>query len=441
MLKLTDTTVKNAKRAKRLTDPTVKTAAVGEHSDAQTPGLSLLVRSSTSKARPKALRRSWAWRYTFNGKRQKLGLGAYPATTLEDARRKAREAAAMVAKGLNPLVAHELRTAPETMTFSEATEAYLLEALPRYPSDKSKSNLRFALGVHCAPFASRRVLEIGTRDVANLLKGIAADTPAMAEKVRAALRGLFSHVALDMEDRGVVMRNPLTPAGLKAAHYIPASPKSRHAALDPTEAPEFMRALRAISSTDARLLEFVILTVARAGAARLARLDQIDVESAVWRVPAAQMKDGRFRKGEPFVVPLVPRALEIVEGMRRPGASASAFIFEAAGDKPLNDTALVSLVRRMCRGRQWIDPSSKKPITTHGFRSSFRTWCQMYRRDREVVEIAMGHRFHGAVESRYARGDLLNERRELLNEWASYCLGQDTIEDEDQKVVQLRRAQ
>ena len=101
----------------------------------------------------------------------------------------------------------------------------------------------------------------------------------MAEKVRAALRGLFAHVGIDMEDRGVVMRNPLTPAGLKAAGYIPAPPKGRHAALDPAEAYAFMNALRAIPSTDARLLEFVILTVSRAGAARLARFDQIDVQS------------------------------------------------------------------------------------------------------------------------------------------------------------------
>ena len=107
----------------------------------------------------------------------------------------------------------------------------------------------------------------------------------------------------------------------------------------------------------------------------------------------------------------------------------------------MNDMALISLLRRMCRVRPWLDPTSKRWVTTHGFRSTFRTWCQDTRRDREVVEIAMGHRFHGAVESRYARGDLLSERRELLNEWASYCLGQDTIEDEDQKVVQLRRAQ
>jgi hypothetical protein len=71
------------------------------------------------------------------------------------------------------------------------------------------------------------------------------------------------------------------------------------------------------------------------------------VKSAVWRVPAAQLKDARFRKGEPFVVPLAPRALEIVEAMRAP---PSAFIFSPAGE-PLSDMALISLVRRMCRAR------------------------------------------------------------------------------------------
>ena len=127
------------------------------------------------------------------------------------------------------------------------------------------------------------MLEIGTRDLANLLKSIAATKPEMARKVRAALRGLFAHVGIDMEDRGVVMRNPLTPAGLKAAGYVPAAPKGRHAALDPKEAPAFMNALRSIPSTEARLLEFVILTVSRAKPARLARFDQIDVKTGVWR--------------------------------------------------------------------------------------------------------------------------------------------------------------
>ena len=422
----------------KLTDATVKTSAIGELSDDQSPGLTLITRASTSEATPKLKRRSWSYRFTLAGRRHKMGLGSYPAVPLEEVRRKWREAAALVAKGSDPRLAR--RDDPANLTFLDAAEAYLPEASPRL-SAKSKYTLQLALRIHCAPLASRPVLEIGTRDCANLLKSIAATKPEMAEKVRAALRGLFAHVGIDMEDRGVVMRNPLTPAGLKAAGYIPAPPKGRHAALDPAEAYTFMNALRAIPSTDARLLEFVILTVSRSGAARLARFDQIDVKSAVWRVPAAQMKDGRFRKGEPFVVPLAPRALEIVKAMRRPGVSPSAFIFSDGSSEPLNDMALPSLVRRMCRARPWLDPSSKQWITVHGWRSVFRTWCQTNRRDREVVEIAMGHRFHGAVESRYARGDLLESRRELLNAWAGYCSGQNTIEEEDQKVVQLRRAE
>jgi integrase len=393
----------------RLTDATIKNAKVGEHSDAQTPGLTFIVRPSTSK-QAKPQRRIWSYRFTLNGKRQKMGLGSYPAVSLEDARRRRGEAASLVAKGLDPRLAR--RENPANLTFRDAAEAYLVEALPRYQSDKSKDILELALRVHCAPLASRLVVEIGARDLANLLKTIASTTPAMAEKVRAALRGLFSHVAIDMEDRGVVMRNPLTPAGLKAAGYIAVGPKRRHPALDPAEAFAFMNALRAIPSTDARLLEFLILTVSRAKAARLACFDQIAF--GVWRVPAENLKDGRLRKGESFAVPLSPRALELVEEMRRPGAS---FIF---GDEPLSESALLSLLRRMCRVRPWLDPSSKRWITTHGFRSTFRTWCQDTRRDREVVEIAMGHRFHGAVESRYARGDLISERRQLLDAWARY---------------------
>ena len=411
----------------KLTDTTIKNAKVGEHSDAQAPGLIFIVRASTSKAGPKPKRRIWIYRFTLGGKRQKMGLGAYPAVDLAEAHRKWRDAAAMVAKGLDPRLVR--RAGPENLTFRDAAEAYLVEALPRYPSAKSKYILQLALGVHCAPLASRPVLEIGTRDVANLLKAIATDTPAMAGKVHAALRGLFAHIGIDMEDRRVVMRNPLTPAGLRAAGYIPAPAKKRHAALDPAEAYAFMSVLRTIPSTDARLLEFIILTVSRAGAARLARFDQVSVHvdartgvrTPVWR--PEQLKDARSRKGKPFLVPLAPRALEIVEAMR---ASSSTFIFSDAGDEPLSDMALSSLVARMCRVRPWLDPtSSKRWITTHGFRSTFRTWSQTTPRDRErwdreVVEISMGHRFHGAVEGRYARGDLLDERRGLIEAWARY---------------------
>jgi hypothetical protein len=100
--------------------------------------------------------------------------------------------------------------------------------------------------------------------------------------------------------------------------------------------------------------------------------------------------------------------------------SPSGLNLSGARIVPLKDNAQISQVRPLCRARPWLDPSTKQWITVHGWRSVFRTFCQTSRWDREVVEIAMGHRFHGAVESRYARSDLLAERRELLDAWARY---------------------
>ena len=83
----------------KLTDVSVKNSGIGELSDDQSPGLWLITRASTAEATPKAKRRSWSYRFTIDGKRQKMGLGPYPAVVLEEARRKWREAAAIGRQG------------------------------------------------------------------------------------------------------------------------------------------------------------------------------------------------------------------------------------------------------------------------------------------------------------------------------------------------------
>jgi hypothetical protein len=158
----------------KLTDATIKNSKIGELSDAQVPGLSLITRASTSKTKPTAKRRFWSFRFTLDGKRLKMGLGPYPAVSLEEAHRKARKAATLVAKDFDPRIAR--REDPANLAFRNAVEAYLVEALPRYPSATSRHSLQHALRVHCGPLHDKPVLEIGTRDVANLLKALAPPT-------------------------------------------------------------------------------------------------------------------------------------------------------------------------------------------------------------------------------------------------------------------------
>ena len=63
-------------------------------------------------------------------------------------------------------------------------------------------------------------------------------------------------------------------------------------------------------------------------------------------------------------------------------------------------------------------------FTTHGFRSTFRDWCSEYAHaEREVAEAALSHATGTAVERAYARSDLFDRRRSLMDQWGDYATG------------------
>jgi integrase len=58
----------------------------------------------------------------------------------------------------------------------------------------------------------------------------------------------------------------------------------------------------------------------------------------------------------------------------------------------------------------------------HGFRSTFRDWCaEATHCPRELAEAALGHALRDKVEAAYQRGDVLERRHRLMNEWAAFC--------------------
>jgi integrase len=62
--------------------------------------------------------------------------------------------------------------------------------------------------------------------------------------------------------------------------------------------------------------------------------------------------------------------------------------------------------------------------TVPGFRSTFRDWAaEMTGYPNHVVEMALAHAIGNQVEAAYRRGDLFDKRRELMDEWATYCGG------------------
>ena len=159
--------------------------------------------------------------------------------------------------------------------------------------------------------------------------------------------------------------------------------------------------------------ELLVLTAARWGEVRWAEWEEIDRTGGVWTVPARRAKTNRRHR-----VPLCGRALEILEAAQALGEGDGPLVFTRGQGKPLDDKQLRCLLREQ-----------EIAAVPHGFRSSFRDWAgEETDHPREVIEAALAHVVRNRVEAAYARSDLFERRRILMNDWSRY-LAQGSGED------------
>jgi integrase len=155
----------------------------------------------------------------------------------------------------------------------------------------------------------------------------------------------------------------------------------------------------------ARCLEFAILTAARSGEVRGALWDEVDLDHAVWTIPASRMKAGREHR-----IPLSEPAMALLREMIKFGSEGFIFpgLKAASG---LSDVALAKAV----------DGAGGDGATAHGFRSTFRDWAaEATNYPRELAEAALAHALTDKVEAAYLRADLLEKRRAMMETWATF---------------------
>ena len=162
-------------------------------------------------------------------------------------------------------------------------------------------------------------------------------------------------------------------------------------------------------------MEFLILSAARTNETLGAQWRGIDLDNAIWTIPPDRMKTG-----DAFSSPLNERALMILADARRMARKEprpDGFIFfGAVPRKPLSNMALAMLLRRM-----GVD------ATSHGFRTSFHTWCSdVAHAEFEVAEQCLSHRVGSAVSRAYNRTSMLERRRPLMSAWADFVTGKTT---------------
>jgi integrase len=185
--------------------------------------------------------------------------------------------------------------------------------------------------------------------------------------------------------------------------------RGHHPALPYQETPTFIAELRTRTALAARCLEFVILTAARSGEALEASWAEVDLEAALWTIPAKRMK-----AGVQHVVPLSPPAIEMLRALKTDQSLPKDRIFAVAGVARSN-MAMNMLLRRMKRDN----------VTTHGFRSTFRDWAgDETDYPRELIEQALAHSIQNKAERAYRRSTAIDRRRKLMDDWAFYLFKQ-----------------
>lgn len=410
------------KLSNALTPLAVKNAKPGRHADGG--GLHLLVKESGA--------RSWVYRFMLSGKSRDIGLGtAGPdGISLADAR-DARDVLRLKVKaGIDPLEERQREAAEAIaaaqaakvagMTFKAIAETYIGANEGSWRNDKHRQQWKNTLATYVYPVIGELpVAEVGTAHVLQILEPIWKAKAETASRVRGRLETILDAAKARGYREG---ENPARWRG-HIAQILPARSRltrGHHKAMPYEAIPAFVGALHKREAVAALALEFTILTAARTGEVIGAKWDEVDLDKAIWTVPASRMKAGKEHR-----VPLSARAVEILkstQGLRK------EWLFPATKGGKMSGMAMTMLLRRM-----------KVDVTVHGFRSGFRDWsaeCTGYAH--EVAEMALAHTIENKVERAYRRGDLFDKRRRLMDDWATYCA---TIPAAGDNVTPIRNRQ
>jgi integrase len=182
-----------------------------------------------------------------------------------------------------------------------------------------------------------------------------------------------------------------------------------------------MAAIRASDHKAARMLELTILTNVRTDSVRFAKAEDFDWKGKVWIIPPAHLKDKKTRGAKPLRVPLCDRAYEIAQLFKPTRGKGLLFCHE--GGSAYSYAFMMSHLHALNGDpAKWVDAATDRAIVVHGFRATFKTWCDETQNfPPDVIREAMGRVIGNQVDRVYSRGDLMDMRRPLMENWERCC--------------------
>lgn len=385
--KLTDTAVRAAKPKER----PYKLADAG--------GLYLEVAPSGGKW--------WRLKYRHGGKEKRLSLGVYPAVGLKEARTRAAAAKEQLAQGLDPSAerrAAKIEAAAAANSFEHVARDWFARQKDGWTPRHAITVLR-RLEIHVFPaLGSRRIVELGAPDFLAVLRAIEAKGHVEAAHRVAQVCGQVTRYARLI---GIVQAD--AASGLSEA-LMTRQTKHFAAITEPVEVGVLLRAIDGYQGEPAtcyalRILPYVFV---RSGELRGAAWEELDLDDALWMIPAKRMKMRR-----PHVVPLARQVVELFQSMRMfSGRGRLVFPGLASSSRPITDMCLLNALRRMGYARG--------EMTVHGFRTLASTLLNGRGYSPDWIEAQLAHAERNSVRDAYNRAQYLPERRRMMQEWADY---------------------
>ncbi len=378
-----------------------KLTAPGDYADGL--GLALRIKPNGSK--------SWIQRVSIGGKRHNLGLGVYPATGLADARQAAADNQQAIREGRNPIQdkqdsKQDAAPAPAIPTFEQTAEKVWELNRPSWKSEQHACEWISSMRTHVFPTIGRKPIDaITPADILEILEPIWHCKGETAARIKQRTEQVFDY-AIARQHR---IDNPVS--AVRKAMPKQANKRVNFAAVDYQDLPAVIQAIRKSGNPITRLaVEFLTLTACRSNEVRGAVWSEVNWESATWEIPAARMKAGKAHN-----IPLSARALEILRAAWAITGGVDGLVFPSARDasKPMTPSELARVLHR-----------SGISETIHGMRAAFRSWAQeQTSASWAACELSLADSIGNATELAYARAEMLEQRRALMQQWADYLAG------------------
>jgi len=365
----------------------------------------------------------WNLKYRFEGKENRIALGAYPAVSLAEARQKRDQAKVLLAKGICPgdtRKAEKASTAQEQDTFELIAREWHAKFTPSWAASHADKILR-RFELYVFPWLGGRPIKaITAPELLGVLRRIEGKgTIDTAHRTKQTCGQVFRYaVATGRAERD--------PSGDLRGALPPTNGRHMATITDPKEITGLLRAIKDYrgSIVTRCALRLAPLVFVRPGELRHAEWREINFETSEWRIPAEKMKAGVLH-----IVPLSRQALAVLHEIY-PLTGRGRYVFPSprTDARPMSNNAVLAALRRMGYARD--------EMSGHGFRSMASTLLNEQGWNRDAIERQLAHAERNSVRASYNYAEYLPERRKMMQAWADYL--DNLVTKEENKIVPIR---